>query len=394
MRTFSFCMLLLVLAPWPRAVAHPAAQDIWKAREVVMSDSSLARIRIGVWDSGVDTSLFAPRLARDAGRRAVIRGYDSFKRREDAPMAMLPLSMLERRDALNATLQALDDIDSNVESPAATALAAKLRAHSRAEAVLFNDDMGRWSGFVHGTAIADIVLRNNASAEIVIARMEWWHGSPPLPCWTRELAHREADSIRDLLSFLVASGVRVVNMSWGRAERAYRQNLTQCAPGVPEVERNALARYTVDTIRAVLKAGMASAPAVLFVGAAGNAGNSVEAENPATRFSLPNFILVGAVTRSGARATYTNTGPEVTLYANGEREEARLPGGAVSYPSGTSMAAPNVANAAAKVLAINPELSGARLRALLEASADTNATGEKLLHPARAVAAARGGRSR
>src|SRR5690606_19067855 len=134
-----------------------------------------------------------------------------------------------------------------------------------------------------------------------------------------------------------------------------------CAPTMSAEERQALARFTVDTIRAVLQRGMQEAPHVLFVGAAGNAGTSVESANPATRFSLPNFLLVGAVDKTGARARYTNSGPEVTLYANGERVPARLPGGTVSYPSGTSMATPNVTNAAAKMLAVNPQLSGAEL---------------------------------
>ena len=60
--------------------------------------------------------------------------------------------------------------------------------------------------------------------------------------------------------------------SWGRAERAYLGNLKACAPQMPEREREALARYTVERIREVLQAGMRAAPQVLFVGAAGNAG--------------------------------------------------------------------------------------------------------------------------
>ncbi len=138
-----------------------------------------------------------------------------------------------------------------------------------------------------------------------------------------------------------------------------------------------------------MQKGMRSAPNVLFVGAAGNSGTTMDKANPATRFSLPNFLLVGAVDRNGAKAKFTNTGPEVTLYANGERVPARLPGGEMSFPSGTSMAVPNVTNTAAKMLAIAPGLTGAQLRRLLEETADINATGQKLLFPARAVDAAR-----
>ena len=146
---------------------------------------------------------------------------------------------------------------------------------------------------------------------------------------------------------------------------------------------------TVERIREVLQEGMRGAPGVLFVGAAGNAGASLQDENPATRFSLPNFIMVGAVDRNGEATEWTNTGAEISLFANGDRVPARLPGGTASFPSGTSMAAPLVANAAARMLVANPELSGAQLRMLLEGTATPNATGQRLLHPRHAVEAAR-----
>ncbi|UWX03920.1 S8 family serine peptidase [Pseudoxanthomonas sp. NC8] len=302
---------------------------------------------------------------------------------------MLPEAVLARQDELNGILRALDDRDGGIDSPAAREIVARMKAQTPAEAEAFDDVTGRWSGYVHGTAIADIALRGLPDARIVVARQQWWHGRPPVPCWTRELADREAASIGDLLAFLVASGARVVNMSWGRAERAYLGNLQACAPQMPDGERRALARYSVERIRAVLQDGMRNAPQVLFVGAAGNAGASLQEENPATRFSLPNFIMVGAVDRHGAATDWTNTGAEISLFANGDRVPARLPGGSASFPSGTSMAAPLVANAAAKMLTVAPGLDGARLRQLLERTATPNATGQRLLHPRDAVEAAR-----
>lgn len=373
-----------------RAAGPPATNEFWASRDVTIPVGlSVPVVRIGIWDSGVDLSLFDGQIATGADGKPLVRGYDAFKQRQDTPMAVLPPKLQDRQDELNKDLTAFDDMDSAIKSPVASQMNVRLKSMSKEARAEFMQDIGRWSGFVHGTAVADIALRGHGRAEAVVARMEWWHGSPPVPCWTRELADREAVSIRDLLNFLVGSGARVVNMSWGRFETSYIRNLQECAPKMSEEERKSLASYTVERIRGELQAGMAAAPNVLFVGAAGNSGSSLTTENPATRFTLPNFIIVGAVDASGALADYSNKGSEISIYANGYRVPARLPGGLLSFPTGTSMATPNVANAAAKILAINPRLTGADLKRLILESSDSNKTGQRLLHTRRAVEAAR-----
>ncbi|MEP6763201.1 MAG: S8 family serine peptidase [Gemmatimonadaceae bacterium] len=387
---FVVCASSTVVSAQTATDAKPPAKDIWPEREATIAvDAKTPRIRIGIWDSGVDTTLFPSRIARDKSGKLMVRGYDAFKKRQDTPMEDMPADLLARQDELNALTMALDDLDTKVDSPGARDLMKRQLTISAKERDAIYDDVDRWGGYIHGSAVADAALTTHPRAELVIARMEWWHGNPPVPCWSREMANREADSIHDLLNFLVESGARVVNMSWGRYERSYQKNLEQCAKELPLEERNAIARYSVDTIRAVLRAGMMAAPRVLFVGAAGNEGKTITQSNPATRLDLPNFMLIGAVDRSGTKASFSNAGPEVALYANGWRIPGRLPGGVMAYGTGTSLAAPLVSNTAAKMLAVNSQLTGADLRRLLQQTADTNSAGLRLMHSAKAVESAR-----
>lgn len=388
-----YLTIVLAVSVASDAVPQSAAIDtsFWAERDTVLQHvPGAAKVRIAIWDSGVDTTLFRDRLARDAHGAPILRGYDPFKERQDIPTAVLPDSIATRRSELDSALMALDDLDAGLDSPHALALKAWFDTQTPEQQDAYFAAVDRYSGYVHGTAVADIALSGLPDAEIIIARMEWWHGSPPVPCWSRELADKEAASIRDLLDFVVAQGARVVVMSWARAEKGYISNLSECYPDMPESERKDLAHYTVQRIREVLIAGMRTAPDVLFIGAAGNAGKSLEAADQGTRFSAPNFMLVGAADDTGAASTFSNAGAEVTFLARGERVPARLPSGQWTYPSGTSMSAPVLANAAAKMLSVAPLLTAVQLRSILENTATVNAEGLHVLHMRRAVEAASG----
>ena len=389
LRTAALLLLFLHVAG-VRALVEEGA--FWTARDTMLpADAARAKVRVAIWDSGVDTALFNDRLARDGQERPLIRGYNEFKERQDTPMALLPDSIARDTARLNRWMSALDDLDSGVDSRQARDLDAWLDTIPKARYDSFIGSIERYGGYTHGTALADIALSGLPDAELIIARMEWWHGSPPVPCWTRELADREAASIRDLLDFVVAGGARVVVMSWMLTERGYVRNLEECAPQMPEAERLDLARYTVQKIRTELIAGMQEAPHVLFIGAAGNSGHELAEHDQATRFTLPNFLLVGAVDKHGDPADFSNKGAEVIIRARGERVPARLPGGTLSHPTGTSMAAPVVANAVAKMLAAEPGLSVEEIRTiLLDTATPLDDGGPPLLHTRLAVRGAGG----
>jgi subtilisin family serine protease len=79
----------------------------------------------------------------------------------------------------------------------------------------------------------------------------------------------------------------------------------------------------------------------------------------------------------------------VKVHANGYQVESYLPGGMRVALSGTSMASPQVANLAAKLLAVNPALKPAELIRIIESTAERSADGRRnLIHPKQALAAA------
>ena len=101
------------------------------------------------------------------------------------------------------------------------------------------------------------------------------------------------------------------------------------------------------------------------------------------------MISVGAVDRAGDEASFTSYGPTVVVHANGYQVESVIPGGETLAESGTSMSSPQVANLAAKILAVNPKLKPAEVIAIIRDTAETTADGRRVLvNPAKAVAAA------
>nr|AAT09329.1 alkaline serine protease [Penicillium chrysogenum] len=83
--------------------------------------------------------------------------------------------------------------------------------------------------------------------------------------------------------------------------------------------------------------------------AAGNEAQDASNSSPA---SAPNVCTIAASTNSDESASFTNFGSVVDLYAPGKDITAAYPGGGSKTLSGTSMAAPRVAGAAAYLMAL------------------------------------------
>jgi subtilisin family serine protease len=161
--------------------------------------------------------------------------------------------------------------------------------------------------------------------------------------------------VRKMLDLWLSSGgtkganVRVMNNSYG-------------GPGFSQA--------AFDAINALNGFGPDSS--ILFVAAAGNdAENAAEFSHYPSDYTLPNVLSVAAIDRFEQLAVFSNYGPfQVALGAPGRSIRSTTPNNTYTLFSGTSMAAPHVAGAAALCLAAFPATSAVALRNALVLSGD------------------------
>ena len=109
----------------------------------------------------------------------------------------------------------------------------------------------------------------------------------------------------------------------------------------------------------------------MFVAGAGNEDNSADfVEYIPAGLELPNLITAGAVDQAGEETGFSSFGKTVVVHANGFEVDSVIPGGERLKLSGTSMAAPQVANLAAKLFALDPKLGATQVKAMILAGAE------------------------
>jgi subtilisin family serine protease len=373
--------------------AHQVAKkDIWAAREATLAPGrGYTPVRIAVWDSGVDTALFPGQVAQDRKGHGLFIGFDKLSQRSTAPLAPLTPAVQAKLPQMTARTKGFSDLQANIDSPQASEVKLWLSSLKPSEYTQAVEELGMIGNYEHGTHVAGIALAGNPYARLVVARLEYDYKLQPDPCPSRPQALRDAAAAKQTVAFLKAQKVRVVNMSWGGDVKSIETALEQCGIGKTPEARKALARDYFDIQKQALTQAFKAAPEILFVAAAGNSNNDPSfVEDVPAAIVLPNMLTVGAVDLAGDEASFTSYGAMVKVHANGYQVESFLPGGERAALSGTSMAAPQVANLAAKLLAVNPKLTPPQLIQLIVGTAERTADGRRnLIDPKKALAAAK-----
>lgn len=368
--------------------------DIWAARDVELPEGrNYAPVAVAVWDSGVDAQIFKDRVLRDGEGNPLFLAFDVYENPSTSELMPIPAELRSRLPTMKSRMKGLSDLQSNIDSPEASEVKAAFSQMKRDEYKGVIEELGLAGNYSHGTHVAGITMAGNPYARLVNSRIEFGYKLLPDPCPSRELAEKNAKNAMAQVDFFRKNGVRVVNMSWGDSAKSIEGQLELCNIGKTPEERGAIARELFDLTKRGLQAAFASAPEILFVAAAGNSNADAAFEEAIpSDIVLPNLLTVGAVDMAGDEAPFTSYGPQVKAHANGYQVVSYLPGGDRVAFSGTSMASPQVAGLAAKMLAVNPKLTPPEVIAIIQKTLDKTADGRRfLVHPAKAVAAAQAG---
>ena len=357
-----------------------AAEPEFNFHDVDLAGQRDARpVNVAVWDVGTNPELFRTQLLENPGEPANGQDDDhdgivddTWGIASDPDPAQTGLFYNPGADVIaqySPFLRGVMDLRAGLAStPAAQRVLELQRGVTDAAAARALDEhLGAVGEWAHGTHVAGIMLRGNPSARLAIFRSAWAGESrvydergPTDAELTAEGANIDA-----IAGFINRHHVRVVNASLGFS-REYVEDALRHERALYRTDADVRARAEVvqERRRANWQRVFAQCPQTLFVVAAGNSNQDVleYGEVPASNNGATNLLVVGAVDRFGHWATFTNSNPErVQVFDHGVEVDSLVPSGEHVPLSGTSMASPNVANLAGKLVALDPALTPERL---------------------------------
>jgi subtilisin family serine protease len=371
--------------------------DIWAAREVTLTAADkLTPVNVAIWDSGIDVSLFPDQLFTDdhptaSGTHGL--AFDDYGNPSTDWLYPLTLAQKAGYPAFQQLIRGRLDLQNSIDSADARAVQQRFATMSPAQ-MHEQQEIDKVLGFYsHGTHCAGIAVRGNPAARLVVARFD--DQLPDFPFQpTEEWVRKLGTDFQQMADYFRTRHVRVVNMSWGDDAAEFETWLSKTGGGADPEQRKRKAAALFELWRSSIENALKSAPDTLFVTAAGNSDSNVGfiGDVPAS-LHLPNLISVGAVNKSGDETSFTSHGDTVLAHADGFQVDSFVPGGARLRFSGTSMAAPNVVNLAAKLIALDPTLTPAQTIDLIRRGSTATEDGRRhLIDEQRSVALLKAGK--
>jgi len=374
-------------------VAQP---EIWSQREVTLPAADrVTPVIVAIWDSGVDLAQFPGQTYTDPSPAAALDPHGLAFDMQGSPthgdLQPLDAGRTAKYPEFAHELKGFSELQTAIGTPDSDALKHKFAGLKSADVGEETQSLAFFEEYVHGTHVAGIAARGNPAMRLAVARLTFdWRTTPDPP--SEALAVRVAAEQMTFVRWFRDHHVRVVNMSWEMTEGGAVAALDRAGVVKTSQARFLLARRIFGIESAGLRKALESAPEILFVCAAGNSGGDTGSiKGIPSAFALPNLLVVGAVDGSGAETGFTNYGAAVKVDADGAQVDSVLPGGFRAKLSGTSMAAPNVVNLAAKLLALDPGLTPPQVIKLIADGATPSADGRlHNINPRRSVELLRG----
>jgi len=357
--------------------------DIWAAREITLDRGRhLTPVLVGIWDSGVDVTLFPDQLFTDRKPTASGTHGLAFDDQGAASQSWLYTLTPAQRDGYPEVLElikGINDLREGIDSSDADAAVKKYASLSVEQVHQLNEETKVIGHFLHGTHCAGIAVRGNPAARLVVARFNDELPEllfPPTDAW----AHTLGADFQQMADYFRTRHVRVVNMSWEDEPQEFETWISKTGGGADPAERKRRAAELFAIWRHAIETAIKSAPETLFITAAGNSdSNPGFMEDVPASLRLPNLITVGAVNQAGDETSFTSSGDMVVVHADGYHVESFVPGGTRLKLSGTSMASPNVVNLAAKLFALDPSLTPQQVIVLIRRGATASEDGRRYL---------------
>ncbi len=358
--------------------------EIWADREVALTkEDHPAKVLVGIWDSGIDTAVYPGNLFRYANSAPFpSQGLAFTDDGRPSDSALYPLTPEQKKQYAGASgnLEALQDLEAGIETEVTDAFKKRLAQMSKDDVKTMFEQLSFFGNMSHGTHVAGIAIKGNPAAELVVLRFNDGLSRelhfPPSTQWV----DRMAANFRRIGQFCADHHVRVVNLSWGDDLSEFEEWLARTKENQTPDERKQEALQLFSAWKAAIIEAIKASPETLFVTAAGNSDSDAGflADVPAS-LELPNLITVGATNQAGDATSFTSYGKTVAVYANGYHVESFIPGGKKIKASGTSMAAPQVTDLAAKLFAVDPSLTAEKAKELIISGASLSPDGKRKL---------------